>query len=176
MFTDPLKILSSFGLGTNMIVADLGAGTGFYSIACAQIARDGKVYAIEVQKDFLETIRSKAKEANVTNIECLWGDVEKVGGTKLADSICDVVLISNVLCYAEDKENLLKEAKRILKPNARVLLIELEEDSVIISKKHNLCISKEKAKELFQKNGFISEKIIDVGAHHYGMIFRSNKV
>ena len=60
MFSDPIKNLNQLRIRENMIVADLGAGTGFYSIAAAQIVPNGKVYAIEIQKDFLNTIRNKA--------------------------------------------------------------------------------------------------------------------
>ena len=70
MFTDPVKNLKQFGLREDMVVADLGAGTGFYAISVAQMVPQGKVYAIEVQKDFLATIKNKAKEAHLNNI-CL---------------------------------------------------------------------------------------------------------
>ena len=52
MFTDPVKNLKLFGLAEDMIVADLGAGTGFYTLAAARMTPQGKVYAIEIQKDF----------------------------------------------------------------------------------------------------------------------------
>ena len=44
-------------MATGEVVADLGAGTGFYSIAAGQMVPKGKVYAVEVVKDFLMTIR-----------------------------------------------------------------------------------------------------------------------
>ena len=56
MFSDPVKNLKQFGLREDMIVADLGAGTGFYSMAVAEMVPKGKVYAIEIQKDFLTTV------------------------------------------------------------------------------------------------------------------------
>ena len=62
MFTDPLKNLKAFGLKEDNIVADLGAGTGFYSVAAGHMVSRGKVYAIEIVKDFLETIKNKVKE------------------------------------------------------------------------------------------------------------------
>ena len=62
MFTDPIKNLKQFGIREDMVVADLGAGTGFYSIPLAFMVPHGKVYAIEIQKDFLTTIKNKIKE------------------------------------------------------------------------------------------------------------------
>ncbi len=57
MFTDPAKNLRSFGLREDMIVADLGAGTGFYSVLAGGMVPMGRVYAVEVQKDYLITIK-----------------------------------------------------------------------------------------------------------------------
>ncbi|MEJ0002237.1 MAG: methyltransferase domain-containing protein [bacterium] len=79
MFSDPLKNLRAFGLREDMIVADLGAGTGFYALAAASLVPSGKVYAIEIQKDYLATIQNKAKEAKVANLECIWGQHRKAG-------------------------------------------------------------------------------------------------
>src|SRR3990167_6478376 len=104
MFTDPVKNLKSFGIKENDIVADLGAGTGFYSIAAGHIAKRGKVYAVEIIKDYLATIKEKVKEARVDNVEILWGDIGVLGGTKLRDGIIDAVIASNVLFQIDDKE------------------------------------------------------------------------
>ena len=52
MFADPIKNLKQLGLREDMIVADLGAGTGYYSIAASSLVPKGKVYAIEVIKEY----------------------------------------------------------------------------------------------------------------------------
>lgn len=172
MFTDPVKNLKLFGLGEDMIVADLGAGTGFYTLAAARMTPKGKVYAIEIQKDFLKTITNKKNEAKLENIECLCGDVETIGGTKIKDAVVDAVIISNVFCQVADRVKLLQEARRILKKTGRVLLVELNHDSMIISKKNNTCLSKDQSRHLFEKEGFVYYRDIEAGDHHYGMIFR----
>ncbi len=168
MFTDPVKNLKAFGLKEDNIVADLGAGTGYYSIAAGHIATKGKVYAVEVAKDFLETIKNKAKEARLNNVEILWGNIEKIGGTKIGDGIIDAVIASNVLSQVEDKNNFIEEIKRILKPKGRALLIDWSTDSVTVGFK--MVIPKNKAREMFEKKGFVLEREINAGAYHYGMI------
>jgi len=122
MFTDPVKNLKALGLRENMIVADLGAGSGFYTIPAAKMVPMGKVYAIEIQKDFLTTIRNKGIEARLNNLECLFGDVEKIGGTKIKDKIVDAVIASNILFQVEDKEKFLEMAKM---PSREILLARL---------------------------------------------------
>ncbi len=117
--------------GDDSIVADLGAGTGHYSLLAGEIASRGKVYAVELQKDFLTMIRNKITDARLNNIEIIWGNVEKRGGTKIADSVVDAVIASNILFQVEDKEQFIEEMKRILKPKGRVLLIDWSPSSVM---------------------------------------------
>lgn len=157
-----------------MIVADLGAGTGFYSVVAAEMVPKGKVYAIEIQKDFLTTIRNKIKEKNLDNLECFWGNIEKIEGTKLGNEIADAVIASNVLFQVDNKEKFMEEMKRILKPEGRVLLVDWSDNSPIYSDLKKI-ISKNRAQEIFENKGFTFDKEIDAGAHHYGMIFKKGE-
>ncbi len=168
MFADPIKNLRALGLPDTAIVADLGAGSGFYTIAAATMVLQGKVYAVELEKDFLPTIKNKAKDAGLKNVECFWGDVERIGGTKIGDSIVDVVIASNILFQLEQKEKFVAEANRILKPGGRLLLVDWSEGTPL----QKTIVPKEKAKELFTAKGFTFDRDIPAGDHHYGMIFR----
>lgn len=167
MFTDPVKNLKAFGLREDSIVADLGAGTGYYSVALGMLMPKGKVYAIELQKDFLDTIKRKVLEAHLNNIEIILGDVEKIGGTKIADDTVDAVVASNILFQVKNKEKFIEEIKRILKTKGKVLLIDWSESPAMSG---NAIFSKDKALEMFKKKSFVVDREIDAGDHHYGMI------
>jgi len=175
MFSDPVKNLKQFGLREDMIVADLGAGTGFYSISAAKMVPHGKVYSIEIQKDFLNTIKNKAVELNLNNLECFLGNVEIKGGTKIKDGIIDAVIVSNILFQIENKEKFIDEIKRILKVEGSVLLIDWLNEASTLGSSFEKAISKEKAREMFEAKNFIFEREIDAGDHHYGMIFKKGK-
>lgn len=172
MFTDPIKNLKAFGLREDYIVADLGAGTGYYSIPAGALLSRGKVYAVEIIPEFLTTIKNKAQDANLNNVEILWGNIEKIGGTKIADGILDAVIASNVLFQVEDKERFIEEIRRILKPEGRVLLIEWSVDSPLSSPLlgRKKAIPQKTAREMFEKKGFKVGRDINTGEHHYGMI------
>lgn len=174
MFTDPLKNLKLFDLREDMILVDLGAGTGFYSILASPLLPKGKVYAIEINRDYIKTIRNKIKDEGITNVECFWGNIEKKEGTMLRDKIADRVIISNVLFQVEDRNAFLSEVDRILKDRGKILLIDFNEDSIIFKKQKDRFIKEKDAKELLSNFGFIWERNILAGANHYGMIF--NKV
>lgn len=171
MFTNPQQNILHLGLKEGMVVADFGAGAGFYSRACSErVGLSGKVYAIEVQKDLVKKLESELKNWKISNIDCIWGDIEKVGGTKLGDYSVDAVIISNVLFQTEDKLGVIDEAGRILKKEGKVLVVDWNDESYM-GKDGGYYISEDKIRELFEKRGFRFTEKISTTSTHYGIIF-----
>jgi len=172
MFSNPEQSVAKLGLRDGMKVADFGAGTGLYSLASSKrVGPDGKIYAIEVQKDLVKKLEDEIKKHKAYNIDCIWGDIEKKNGTKIGDETMDVVIISNVLFQAEDKIGLIDEAKRILKKDGKILLIDWQESFGGMGPALGHVVNEEKAKELFISRGFKFLENIVVSPHHYGIIF-----
>lgn len=174
-FSDPSHNISQFDLQSGMKVADLGAGTGALSVLVAQHVGDsGKVYAVEVQKDLLERLKNLTQQERVTNIEVIWGDIEQPQGTHLKDHAIDAVICSNVLFQVEHKEGFVEEAKRILRPGGRLLLIDWTESFGGMGPAPDHVVGEQQGRALFEAGGFQFVKKIDAGEHHYGMVFRKS--
>jgi ubiquinone/menaquinone biosynthesis C-methylase UbiE len=173
MFSDPRHNLDQLGLRDGAIVADLGAGSGFYSIEAAKmVAHTGKVYAVDLQKDLLERLKREANRLHVRNIEIIAGNLEKLGGSKLRESSCDAAIASNILFMLDDKKSFLIEAKRILKHGGRLLIIDWSASFSQMGPHPDHVVYKDDALKLALSAGFELDREIHAGAHHYGMIFR----
>lgn len=172
MFANPESNVRLFGLTPNMHVADLGAGSGAYTTALAEILTSGKVYAVEVQKELLTRIKSEAEKKHLTNIEVVWGDIERAGGTKLGNNSMDGALSSNVLFQVEDKKGFLHEIHRILKPGGMLFLIDWADSYGNLGPSSEAVMSKDKAREFVEGNNFTYSSDFNPGTHHYGMIFK----
>jgi len=172
MFSDPRRNIAQFELRDGMIVADFGAGSGFYTIEAARaVAPTGRVYAVDVQKSLLERLKKQANDLHVRNIDIAVGDLEKLGGSKIRESLCDAVIVSNILFMIEDKKTALTEAKRILKPGGRLLLIDWSASFSQMGPHPEHVLYKDDAMKLALSLGFKFGKEISAGEHHYGMIF-----
>ncbi len=173
MFSDPVKNIEQCGIQVGMDIADLGVGSGAYAIAASRaLMSTGKVYAIDVQKELLAKLKNNSSHDGLHNIEVIWGDVEKMGGTKLRDYSVDLVLLCNIIFQLEDKTNITKEVKRILKPGGRVLVVDWEGSFGGIGPKIEDVVDKKTAQTMFEKGGFHLDREISAGSHHYGMIFK----
>lgn len=165
-FLDPEKIISELGVKPGMVAADFGSGSGFFSIELAKaVGEKGKVYALDVQKETLEAVRSRAKAEHISNIYTAWADLEAPQSSKLKDGIVDFVLMANVIFEVDKKEKFIGEAWRVLKFKGNLAVIDQESR-----------FSKEEAEKMFLGNGFVlGKETLNTGDHHYGILFTKPK-
>lgn len=176
-FAHPYRNVLALGIEPGMLVADFGSGSGAYVLAVAkQLENSGHVYAIDVQQDLLRRIKNEAHGRGYKNVEIIWSDLEKPGGSKIADIHLDLVLISNILFQVEEKKTILTEAWRILKPTGKLAIIDWSDSPPAGGRRMGPTkkdvVKKEKALELARSAGFEPVKEFDAGAHHYGLVLR----
>jgi ubiquinone/menaquinone biosynthesis C-methylase UbiE len=173
MFSDPENNIKQFALASGMMVADFGSGSGFYSMAASKaVMPGGKVFAVDIQKNLLEKLKNGARQNHISNIDIVWGDLEHLGGTKLRESSMDAVIACNLFFQIENKDALCLEAKRILRPNGRIMVVDWGGSFGGVGPQETDVISKIKMSDLFLDHGFVLDREIAAGAEHYGLIFR----
>ncbi len=174
MFSDPNVIVSQLHILPGASVADLGAGIGAYSVALSKaVGPTGKVYACDVQKDLLVRLDNEAKSLGITNIQTVHSNIEIPQGTKLRDASVDWVVLANTLFQSEDRQALVAEIARILKPGGCALLVDWTESFGNMGPHEHDVISRFEAERLFAESGMRpTAQAIDAGSHHYGVVFR----
>jgi ArsR family transcriptional regulator len=103
-----------------MVIADLGAGEGAFSLLLAQRAK--RVIAIDNSDKMVEFGKDLAKRQRVKNLEYRQGDLEEV---PIADASVDLAFFSQSLHHAIHPARAIQEAKRILKPGGRIAVLDL---------------------------------------------------
>jgi len=119
-------VLASLGCGnpTALIelragetVLDLGSGGGIDVLLSAQrVGPAGKAYGLDMTDDMLALARQNQRQAGVTNVEFLKGEIENI---PLPDNSVDVIISNCVINLSADKDRVLREALRVLKPGGR---------------------------------------------------------
>jgi ubiquinone/menaquinone biosynthesis C-methylase UbiE len=171
-FAHPVRNVASLGIAPGMKIADFGSGSGAYTLAIAEsLANSGHVYAIDVQRDLLRKTKIEATKRGYKNVEIIWGDLEYSGATKIADGALDMVLISNLLFQINDKDAVIREAWRILKPAGRLVIIDWSDSFGGIGPQEVDVVTKERAESLAHSGGFGLVRAFGAGSHHYGLVF-----
>ncbi len=172
-FLNPEFLIKQSGISENSIVADFGAGMGHYAEKLSKdVGPDGKVYIIEIQNDVLGRVKKDFDEKKIQNIEYINSNLEVEGGSKIASEKVDFVLIASVLFQSLEKENIIKEAVRILRPNGRILVVEWKACFSGIGPDEDLIFQEEQALELMKKYPVKLERTLDAGDYHYAFMFR----
>jgi ubiquinone/menaquinone biosynthesis C-methylase UbiE len=172
-FADPQSIISQCNVESGMSVADFGAGVGFYALRLSHVVGvDGMVYAIDILPDHISKIRKEAEHRGLRNIEVILANVERPQGSALLAGSMDRVFISNILFQCDHPERVAEEAKRVLKPSGRVVVIDWNESYNQIGPHSDHIINEHDVHKAFEATGFEVDQRLDAGSHHYGFLYK----
>src|SRR4051794_2449277 len=134
----PAKLLDILQLKPDEVVADIGAGSGYYSFRLApKLTGKGKVLAVDIQPEMLALVRKKAKDAGVTNVEPVMGTVSD---PKLPAAGVDTILMVDVYHEFSHPYEMTEAMVKALKPGGRLIFVEfrLEDPKVPIKVVHRM--------------------------------------
>jgi ubiquinone/menaquinone biosynthesis C-methylase UbiE len=159
---NPKKLLELLKFKDGDVVADIGAGSGYYSFRIAKlVAPKGKVLAVDIQKEMLDIIRQKAKKDGVTNVEPVQGEE---ADPKLKDDSVDLILLVDVYHEFSFPYEMTEKMVKSLKPGGRLVFVEfrLEDERVPIKLVHKMTerqVLKEMAEFKDLKHAGTSDKL-----------------
>lgn len=125
-------VVEALQLKPGMEIADIGAGTGFYSLLFAdQVGTAGKVYAVDIVKDFIDNIMRLANEKGLANIH---GIISRQNDTGLAPHSVDMVFICDTYHHFEFPQTMLASIRQALRPGGQLIIIDFRKQPGISSR------------------------------------------
>jgi ubiquinone/menaquinone biosynthesis C-methylase UbiE len=172
-FLNPEKVLFSVGLGATQTFVDFGSGSGFYTLAAAQIVGDqGAVYSIDILESALEHTSAEARMKGYKNIKTAVCDLEQPHACEgIPGGSADVCLFANIVHQIENRDNLFTEAYRILKTGGKLVVIEWNDQPAPIGPRAVDRISEVEVNNLAKKATFKNGGQLSVDAYHFGLVF-----
>jgi ubiquinone/menaquinone biosynthesis C-methylase UbiE len=169
---DPARVIDNLNIMPDMKVADFGCGTGHFTILIAKrVGEDGRVSAIDVQEAPLESVKTRAREAGLANIDPIRANLEVLGSTRLNDGSQDIVFVANVLFQSNKKDLIIREAYRILKAGGQLVMVEWKKGGGGFGPPDNLRMDGDQLKKLVTGEGLTFERDVEVGQYHHVMMF-----
>ena len=126
LWLPPAEVVAALGIAAGETIADIGAGTGYFSLPMArEVGSRGTVYAVDAQDDMLALLKKKVDQHGVANIHLVHAEADHSG---LRDASCNLVFMANVWHEFPDRMAALREALRILKRLGRVAILDWRPD------------------------------------------------
>ena len=160
------KILENLNICAGQTILDAGCGNGYMAKKFSELVeKTGKIYALDPDK---QSIANLKKEVEMTNIEAFVGDITKP--TRLKTASIDLVYLSTVFhIFSESQiEEFVTEMKRILKPNARLAIVNIKKEDTPFGPPVEMRSSPE---ELKRKVPLIPTILVEVSEHFYMQVF-----
>lgn len=168
---NPAKLIDALGLKPEMVVADIGAGSGYHTFLMApKVGPKGKVLAVDIQPEMLAIIRAKAKRQKVENVELVRGTIED---PKLPKAGVDLILLVDVYHELSHPYEMTRRMIESLKPEGRLVLVEfrLEDPKVPIKLLHKMS-ERQVLKEMEQFPDIEHDKTVNTLPWQHIIIFR----
>jgi predicted methyltransferase len=121
----PHQVIQALGLRPDAVIADIGAGTGYFAVRFANMVPAGKVYAVDVEADMVRYLAERAKKEKRPNLVAVKG---AAGDPRLPEK-ADLVVLVDVYHHIEQRERYFRALAASLKPGGRVAVIDFRMDS-----------------------------------------------
>jgi SAM-dependent methyltransferase len=118
----PDAVVASLALAPDARVADLGAGTGYFTMRLARAVPKGTVWGIDVEPDMVRWLRERAVKEGLANVEAV---IATADDPKLATNV-DVVFVCDTYHHLESREAYLKKVVAALSPTGRVVIVDFK--------------------------------------------------
>jgi ubiquinone/menaquinone biosynthesis C-methylase UbiE len=123
---EPAKLIEALAVKEGMVVADVGAGSGYHSFRLAPLVGDkGKVLAVDIQQEMLDLMTARAKKEKVTNVETVKGTDKD---PKLPEGKVDLIFMVDVYHEFEHPYEMTEKLVAALKPGGRLVFVEFREE------------------------------------------------
>jgi len=156
---NPEGALDALNLKAGMIVADVGAGSGYMSLKLAKrVGPTGKVYAEDVQPQMLQQVRANAAKAKAENVVTVQGSYTD---PMLPKGQIDLVLLVDVYHEFSEPQKMLRGIRASLKPDGRLVLLEYrkEDPKIPIREEHKMTVAEVRTE--LEAEGFHLAQVIE---------------
>lgn len=165
---NPKHTLTKIGFKDGMTLCDIGAGTGVFTFAAANISRSS-IYALDISDEMIQLLNSRIAERELNKIH-----VAKVidGELPVESNSCDIAIMVTVFHEVDNKQQMLSEIRRILKSTGKLMIIEFHNRQTPIGPPVERRLSEQEVEEICEGETF---KLIDsfsLGDNLYAKVFK----
>jgi predicted methyltransferase len=168
-YQKPHEVLSALNIKPGEVIADIGAGTGYFTFRLAHfVGEKGKVYAVDVSSDMIRHINRRIRETNAANVVSILAELDD---PLLPDRSVNRFFICDVWHHVENQSKYLSLMKKMLKPGGEVVMIDFNKKEMPFGPPPQMKIAREDLIKQMEGNGFKLVKEHTFLPYQYFLVF-----
>ena len=166
----PSKAIKALGIKPGQVVADVGAGSGYYTVRLAkQVGANGRVYATDVQPEMIVLLQRRLERERIENVDLVQATETN---PRLPEGRFDLILMVDVYHELSQPQEVLRRLRPALKPDGRLVLIEFRKESAWVPIREEHKMSVKEARMELEAEGYRFDRVIDVLPWQHILVFR----
>ena len=167
-WSKPAEVVRAMELRPSDIVADIGAGTGYFTRLIAMAVPQGKAIGLDIEDSMVKYMKDDAKKLGLNNYDA---KVVPTDSAKLASNSVNIVFLSNTYHHISNRVDYFKAVAKGLKKDGRVVIVDFYKDSKIGPPRDHKLAKSVALKEM-KEAGYKLVKTHNVLEHQYFLEFR----
>jgi ubiquinone/menaquinone biosynthesis C-methylase UbiE len=170
-YQKPQEVLAALALKPGEIIADIGAGSGYFALRLAQhVGATGYVYAVDISPDMIRHLNQRIHEAGLVNISTILAPP----GNPLLPRPVDRILFVNVWHHVEDQAGYLGLLKKTLKPGGQIVMVDFHKRDLPVGPPAAMKIAREDLIRQMAAQGFAVRTEHTFLPYQYFLVFERN--
>lgn len=166
----PSKAIAALQIKPGDVVADVGAGSGYYTVRLAErVGPTGRVFATDIQPEMLSLLRTRVSRSRLDNVELV---VSADADPRLPEGLFDLVLMVDVYHELARPQEVLRKLRASLKPDGRLVLVEFRKESAWVPIREEHKMSVKEARMELEAEGYRFDRVLDVLPWQHILVFR----
>jgi arsenite methyltransferase len=168
-YQKPHEVLTALNLKPGEVIADIGAGSGYFTFRLAhQVGDKGKIYAVDVSSDMVLHINRRIRELKTSNVVTILADPDD---PLLPDQSVNRFFVCDVWHHVENQTKYLSQIKKMLKPGGEVVMIDFQKKELPVGPPMQMKIAREDLIKQMESNGFRLTKEHTFLPYQYFLVF-----
>ena len=171
-YQKPQDVVAALALKPGEIVADIGAGSGYFALRLApHVGASGHVYAVDVSPEMIRRMNQRIRDAKLLNVSTILA----APNDPLLPQPVDRFLFVNVWHHIEDRPGYLTLVRRLLKPGGQIVMIDFHKKDLPVGPPASMKIAREDLVVEMKKGGFAVAREHTILPYQYFLIFQAQE-
>jgi cyclopropane fatty-acyl-phospholipid synthase-like methyltransferase len=166
----PHEVIQALALKPDAVIADIGSGTGYFSVRFANMTPKGRVYGVDTEPDMVKYLAERAKREGLKNVTAVAGAPDD---PRLPEK-ADLIILVDVYHHVGDRERYFRQLQKSLRPGGRIAVIDFRMDSPV-GPPQSARIAPERVKDELKRAGYTLAQEHAFLPNQYFLVFQPAK-